>query len=156
MGRKATLQELADAIGVETRGAVRALRAKGMPQHVEGAKAWYSEFIKGGSDGADGGNGEPGSYERKLRAEADCKEADAKKKQLELQRIRGELVERAAVEATLRKVIVAIKNRVEAIADELATLFAPDQRASIIADVRESIRLALTELAALDDFDGDA
>lgn len=155
MGRKATLQELADAIGVSTRNAVRSLRAKGMPQQVDAAKAWYERFIKGGSDGGESETADNTPYGRKLAAEAACKEADAKKKELQLAQLRGELVERAAVKATLRKVLTAIKNRIEAIADELATLFPPDQRASIIADVRESIRLALTELSALDDYRGD-
>lgn len=155
MGRKATFQELADAIGVEKRETVRALvRDKGMPQSVEGAKAWYAANIKGesGEQSEDSG-GTP--YGRKLLAEAMCKEADAAKKALQLQQLRGELVEREAVDATFRKVIVAIKNRVEAIPDELATLFPPDQRSSIIADVRESIRLALMELGGLREFMGD-
>lgn len=148
MPRKATYQELADAIGVGDRKTVQKLcRERGMPQSVEAAKAWYAATIKG-----DDGPSEGSNYQRKLAAEAACKEADAKKKQIELERLRGLLVERAAVAATLRKAITAIKNRVEALADELAMLFPPDQRAAITADVRESIRLALTELATLDDF----
>lgn len=152
MGRKATYQELAEAVGVGDRSAVKELLQKGMPQQTDAAKAWYAAFIRGGSVDNPGLANDSSPYGRKLLAEAVGKEIDAEKKRLQLAQLRGELVERSAVAATLRKVVTAIKNRVELLADELAMLFPPDRRAAIITDVRESIRLALTELAALDDY----
>lgn len=95
------------------------------------------------------GAGSSDAYRRKLTAEASCKEADARRKQLQLRHMSAELVDRAAVTAAARKIVVTIKSRIESIPDELAMLLPPDIRPEAVHDLRESARMILVELAAM-------
>lgn len=96
-----------------------------------------------------GDKGTASSYERKLAAEARCKEADARKKELLFRQLQGVLVERAAANATMRKIIIMVKNRVENMPDQLAMILPPAVRGQAVADLREAVRLILVEMASM-------
>lgn len=149
MGRKPTNQEIADALGLAERKTVTDLRRKGMPQSIDGAKAWYAAH--GGAPAEASGDEDEGAgaYQRKLVAEARCKEADAQRKELDYRERVGELVERDAAHRTLRQMLTRVKARLQSIPDELAATVEPGIRSQVAADHRERIRLILLELAEM-------
>lgn len=165
--RRPTQREIADALKLADPKSVREHRANGMPtDSIDAARDWYDRNIRGGDgaatdtakrrrDGAtiDPATGDMSAYQRKLRAEAACKESDAERKRLELRMQKGELVERAAVKATARKIVVAVKNRLENLPDELAMQLPPEIRPQATHDLRESVRLILVELASMNTID---
>ncbi len=147
MGRKATLQEIADAIGLVERSSVRELIAKGMPQSVEGAKEWHAENIRGGRPASNAS--EDSSYQKKLKHEAECKRIEAARRGLEFRRMMGKLVERDVVDRWVSKAFARVRSRLESIPDELAATVEPGIRSQVAADHRERIRLILLELAEM-------
>ena len=149
--RRPTYRELAQGLGLSDHKCIADYIGRGMPRgSIAGAKEWYDRTIQGTAQGgaavAEDGSGKlPG--ERKLLAEAMCKEADAARKNLDLRKRRNELVERSTVKRAVKKMLAEVRARLESLPDELVASVPPDMRASIANDLRESIALILRRMS---------
>lgn len=143
-----TQQEVADAFGLHVQ-TVKVWAGRGMPTHPEGydldaIAEWRA------SDGRRGSVVATGDEQRqRLLAQIRTLTADAENRELRNAKARGDVLDRADVVQTVGALCLRVKERLEALPEEIAMDLPTEVRATIQARWENQIAHVLTELAAI-------
>lgn len=160
-------REIAAALGLASPADVVKYKRYGMPiTSLGAARAWYVANIGTLRSLEETGDSRqesiaqapspeppaPGPHHdnpigRKLLAQAEKESVHAQRLQLELDVLRGKLVDRAAVKRWIAATFANLRARLESLPDELLVHIPSQSRSGVAADLRDAVRRFLLELA---------
>ena len=145
-----TLQEIATLSGISYTSIRQWGKVADFPREPDGTfsiwaiATWREKRLHAESAPQDGSDENLDRVERQL---------DIEHKRLKLRVVAGKLVSRAASKATVEQLFHAVRTRIEALPEELATAVPAEVRARVITDCRHKVQLACREMEAWSDAD---